>query len=212
MYPKSAPWWKKLFVVTEIFIGINILILDIYLFHLFTHPDQRPITTTQQQEETIKIPISSESALSLQPTTIPTPTAKPAVPGSYTIANNQILVKEYFVPFGSGQGTSTEWTTIPGLQAYVDSNSYPNISQITFEATVRVPTANQTVSLRLFNSTDGHPVWFSDLNFAGNADGAFLASQKISLDPGNKLYVVQMKTQLGSTGLIDQARMHITLR
>lgn len=205
MHPTHTPWWKKLFFATELFIGINIVVLDIYLMHLFTHPYQQPLTTNQP--EVIHVPISSESAL----LTIPTATPTPIPQVTKSAATTQPTVKEYFIPFGTGQGTSTDWVTVPGLQAFLDNSSYPNIKQITFEATVRVPTANQSVQLRLFDSTDGHPVWFSDLSYSGTADGEFKVSQKISLDNGPKTYAVQMKTQLGSQAIIDQARIHITL-
>lgn len=205
MHQSSTPWWKVIFFIVEFFIGMNITVLDIYLFHVFTHQQNQPIANTQPQ---VQIPISSESALLAIPTATPTPLP---IPTSRPVSVVQPAVKEYFIPFGTGQGYATDWATVPGLQAFIDSSSYPNIKQITFEATVHVPAANESVQLRLFDSTDGHPVWYSDLNFSGTADGQFMTSQKINLDSGSKTYVVQMKTQLGSQAITDQARIHITL-
>lgn len=118
---------------------------------------------------------------------------------------------EYFIPFGSGSvpGGST-WQNVPGLQTYVDTSQYENISQVLFEVSVFIPTANQTANVQVFNVTAGHPVWNSNVFFSGGATPQFLISAPITLDPGNNLYQVQMQTQLEYPANITQARFHIT--
>lgn len=118
-------------------------------------------------------------------------------------------VKEFYVPFGSGVNSSDEWQDVPGLQVYINRNSYPSIKTVTFEASIRVPTGNQTADVRLFNVTAGHPVWFSEMTFTGGGTPQLLISQPITLDPGSNLYKVQMKTQLKFPAYLDQARVHI---
>ena len=78
-----------------------------------------------------------------------------------------------------------------------------------FEVTVAVPTGNEKIWVRLTNSTDGRQVWGCDVSMEGSGPTA-LISQPVTLDSGNKLYKVQMKTQLQYPANIQQARVHIT--
>ena len=118
-------------------------------------------------------------------------------------------VSEFFVPLGSGSVASTEWQAVTGAQAYVDTRNYGRIKKVTFEASVNVPTGNETVNVMLFNMTAGHPVWNSTVFFSGGTNAQLLISQPITLDPGNNLYQVQMQTQLTFPANLNQARIHI---
>jgi len=139
-----------------------------------------------------------------QPLVTPVPTKAPAV------SQTSLSTKEYYVPFGSGSGNSSDWQDVSGLQAYADSASYPSIKSVTFEVSLHIPNGNETASVRLYNATDGHPVWNSELAFNGNTQSVLLSSKPISLDLGNKLYKVQMQTQLQYPAVLDQSRIHIT--
>lgn len=120
-------------------------------------------------------------------------------------------VKEIFISFGSGTSSAYEWTDVGGLQAYIDTTKYPKIKSTVFEATVYIPTGNQKAEVRLYNATDKHPVWFSDVSLEGGQT-QFLVSQPITLDEGNKLYQIQMKTSLKYPANLTQARVHIILK
>lgn len=137
-------------------------------------------------------------------TPAPSPTALPLQ------NSNSSQTKEYYVPFGSGSGSSADWQDVPGLQASIDSNAYGSIKSVKFEASLHIPNGNQTVSVRLYNSTDNHPVWNSEVNFNGNINSMLVVSSNVNLDSGNKLYKVQMKTQLQFQAILDQSRLHIT--
>lgn len=119
-------------------------------------------------------------------------------------------VKEYYIPFGSGTSQAADWTDIPGLQAYVDTTLYPSIKNVTFEIGGHTPTGNQIVSVRLYNVTDSHLVWNSEVSWSGGGS-QFVVSNPITLDTGNKLYKIQMKTQVQSLSYLDQAKIHIIL-
>jgi len=119
-------------------------------------------------------------------------------------------VKEYFVTFGPGSSIANDWTDVTGLQAYVDSTQYGRIKSVVFEANVFIPTGNETAYVRLFNATDKHPVWFSEVSLSGGQP-QLLISQPITLDPGNKLYQVQMKTSLKYQANLAQSRLHISV-
>jgi len=143
---------------------------------------------------------------------IPTPTPVVSNNSSSLQNANSSQAKAYYVPFGSGKGSSADWQDVPGLQASIDSNSYGSIKSVVFEASLHIPTGNQTASVRLYNFTDSHPVWNSEVTFNGNTNSVLLVSQNVSLDSGNKLYKVQMKTQLQFEAILDQSRLHITTR
>ena len=117
--------------------------------------------------------------------------------------------KEYFVPLGTGTNATNDWADVVGASATVDTVQYPRIKKVVFEATLAVPTGNQVAYVRLFNETDGHPVWFSEMSM--NTTGPILlTTQTITLDKGSKLYKVQMKTQLRYPANLNQSRIHIT--
>lgn len=116
--------------------------------------------------------------------------------------------KEFFVPFGGGSNSTDDWADVSGIQSYIDTSLYPQIKSVTFEASVRIPTGNQTAFVRLYNVTDKHPVWSSEVSMEGGT-AQLLTSQQITLDTGRKLYQVQMKTSLKYQAFLDQARVHI---
>ncbi len=114
--------------------------------------------------------------------------------------------KEFYVPLGTGTNTSTDWTDVKGAAAYIDTKLYGKFKKVTFEASISVPSG--IASVRLFNATDKHPVWYSEMTMSGSGP-ELLTSSGITLDSGNKLYQVQMKSQLGASTNLLQARVHI---
>ncbi len=97
-------------------------------------------------------------------------TTSEACPSACIAKMNQVAgktvsgsAKEYYVPLGSGTNASDDWVDVAGASAYVDTASYGRMKQATFEATVTVPAGSQRVWVRLYNATDKHPVWFSEV-------------------------------------------------
>ncbi len=211
--------FKNIFFALLILIVINLLCLDILIFknrNIKTIEKIIPTSSLTNDQNDSSCSLScitkiNEEVQKLNKQTIqkavtltPTETKKPSV--------SSLSVKEYYIPFGSGSGNSADWQDVAGLQAYVDSVGYPNIKSVVFEASLHIPTGNETVTVRLYNATDGHPVWNSEVNFNGNASSVLLTSSSVSLDSGNKLYKVQMKTQLQFNAILDQSRLHITTK
>ena len=124
------------------------------------------------------------------------------------LMSNTSAVREFFVTLGSGSSTTLDWTDVPGAQTYIDSTAYSNIKSVTFEASLYTPTGNQTANARLYNVTDAHPVWNSEVTVDGGTPQLKI-SNTISLDRGSKLYQVQMKTQLQSRTNLENARIHL---
>lgn len=136
----------------------------------------------------------------------PTGTAFTTIPTS-----NSSQVKEYFVPLGSGSTQSGDWVDIAGMSATIDSANYSRIKSVTFQISLRIPTANGTVYARLFNKTDQHPVWYSEVSSEGPVSVTKQASN-ITLDSGSKVYQVQMKNSLKYESIADSAQIKITLQ
>ena len=192
---------------------INLLFLDAFVLK-----GQK----TEVIEKTVPIPVvlnscptsclseisraTKSATLSIKPTSIPNPipTEKPV--SIQTQAS--FSVKEFFVPFGTGSNSSDDWQDVGGLRATLSTANYGSIKTVTFEASVRIPTGNEIAYVRLYNVTDKHPVWFSDVSLEGGTP-ALRISKPITLDSGNKTYQVQMKTSLKFQAFLDQSRLHI---
>lgn len=160
---------------------------------------EKPALPAIENGNPTKSPPSPTSGITNSPTPSPIRMIEKAVS----------MPKEYFVPFGFGTGQASDWEDVPGLQASVDFDNYQNIKSVVFEVTVNVPTANQDVWVRLYNITDKHPVWYSEVTAKNNT---FTASQPIVFDKGKKVYQVQMKTQLSYPANLNLARLHILLK
>lgn len=200
---------KFLLAVFTGFLLVDIVYLN---WVVFFHPKQTTALVTPIQSPT-PAPTSTPNTCSnsclaaiQQATQSATAVAKTAPQSQQQTSSGS---QEFYVPFGSATVTSTTMQTVSGLQAYVNTANYPPIQQVFFEASVSVPTGNETVNVQLFNSTAQHPVWFSNVFFNGGTTGQLLTSQPITLDPGNNLYVVQMQTQLTFPAVLEQARLHI---
>lgn len=126
-------------------------------------------------------------------------------------AKNTSEVKEFFIPIGAGVNSSEDWEDVPGLLVTVDGNQYGKIKSVVFEATVRVPTLDQWVKVRLYNVTNKSPVWSSEVHFTIGSQPTLLVSQPFALDGGVKSYQVQMKTQIKRPSYLDQSRIHMII-
>jgi len=112
-----------------------------------------------------------------------------------------------YIPIGSTFSTrNLDWTDIPGAQSYIDKSKYPSIQSSAFEVSVTNPNASQEVYVRLYNVTEGTVV--SQMTLAGDSK---LVYGYFSLSAGNKLYQVQMKTQLNATATLNLSRVRISV-
>lgn len=203
---------KNAFIIFIFLVLLNLLFLD---FLLVSNQNVQII------EKTISVPsivdacpktclseisqATREATLSIKSSVAPTPL--PTVKQISQVSASS-SVKEFFVPFGVGSNSSDDWQDVPGLKATLDPANYGNIKTVTFEATIRIPTGNETAYVRLFNVSDKHPVWFSEISLEGGTP-QLLISKPIALDLGNKTYQIQMKTSLKYPAFLDQSRLHI---
>lgn len=116
--------------------------------------------------------------------------------------------QEFIIYLGTGEGNADDWVDVGGAASYIDSSKYGGIKAVVFEASLFTPTGSQWAYARLFNTTDKHPVWSSDVYIEGGE--AKTLTTPITLNSGNKRYQVQMKTQLKHKTLLRSARVRIT--
>lgn len=204
--------WASVMISLEgiltILLLANIIYLNLYIF-------DRSLFGSASGGKKIQSPVGSNTPLSQSS---PTPCATcinkqlsptPTNTTSTTVMQN--AVKNYYISLGSGTVQGSDWTDVPGVQAIVDFGQYPHIKEIHFEVSVYVPTANESVSVRLYNVTDKHPVWNSEVTTNATTT-AYLTSPAISYNTGSKFYQVQMKTQLKVPATLVQSRIHILLQ
>ncbi len=209
-----------LWAILTLVVVINLLALNAYV--LLFLPKQLQLRQEISVQQTTQPTAINQTADSCGPTcqatiaqsvenlasSLATVAGKPSTITTIKTAN--AAVKEIFIPLGSGSTQSDTWEDIPGTDAYIDTAKYAGVTTTYFEASLKIPTKNGQVFARLYNVTDKHPVWFSDLSTT--SDTSTFSGAKIALDPGNKLYRVQMKTTLKYESVIDSARVKILLR
>jgi len=155
-------------------------------------------------------PIAVKAVPTLTPSASPSPilvtvTSSPPNQNSPT----SIKPKDYFVNLGSGTNQSLDWADVPGTLNTFDIAQYENIKEVHLESNIDVPTANGTVSVRLFNKTGNYAVWNSERSVQAQTKGDLIISQNIIYDTGPKLYQIQMKSQFGVPANLTQVRLHI---
>lgn len=183
---------------------VNVILMDVVIFSRMSKWEERanPVQTEipllcSPACQTI---ITEKIASLVRP--VPTASVKstPAVSASGT-------AKEYYIPLGSGMTKLNEYEQLTSVEAYVDTGNYPPIKEAYFEVHLRNPTGNGKVYAKLFNVTDKHDVWFSEVVFEGG--GTMQREAKITLDPGKKMYRVLIKSSLQFDVYADNARIRI---
>jgi hypothetical protein len=196
----------EIILLAMISIGVltNLIILDLAVFNrkasvtipVSSSSEDCGQTCISEIEETVTQAIASLSAY-------PIPTKAPTAKTTTTLQKS-----EQYIPMGTGATTNDEWEDMLGTDIFVDTANYGTITQTYFEASLWVPTKNGTVYARLYNVTDKHPVWFSDIS-TESEKSTRVQSAKITLDPGGKVYRVQMRSSLRYPSNMDLARIKI---
>lgn len=196
----------KLLIIVVGMILLNLFAVDVLLLKQETGLQQVQVQLPKPSPVLIPLPACPQSCI----TQIQQATESIKLqPSPITVSQNAAsTIKELYVSFGAGSNSTEEWADVVGAGANIDNTKYGVIKSVVFEASVHIPTGNEYAYVRLFNKTDKHPVWFSEVSLNGGAS-QLLISNPITLDSGNKLYQVQMKTQLKYPAILDQSRVHI---
>lgn len=209
---------EKIIFSLFILLLINALVLDVKLLERKKETPLKPLTdistspkdSTQIANGTCP-PACKELFTSLAPKPTTVSLATPSATPTLQTVTARDIYREIYIPLGSSSTKATNWTDAAGTEAYIDTNNFSAVKSAIFEASLRIPTANGKVYARLYNVTDQHPVWFSDVSTISST-GVLLNSNSITLDQGNKLYRVQLKTDLGYDTYLDFARIKIVLK
>lgn len=117
-------------------------------------------------------------------------------------------LKESYIPLGTGQSAATEWTDIPGVEAYVVPANLGTLTSVYFEVSIRVPTGNGAAYARLLNVTDNVGLFESELSYSGTT-GKLLSSGPLPVPTHTTLYRLQLKSSIGATVVADQSRLKL---
>lgn len=164
------------------------------------------VTALKSTEPVAAIPPSISLAPTEAQPSLSTPTPTPVINFDTTAESN---IKDHYINIGSGTNQSTDWEDVAGALTTTDIAQYSNIKEVHLETNINVPSANGTVSVRLFNKTDNYAVWNSERTVQSQTKGDLLISQNIIYDKGPKLYQIQMRSQLGVIANLIQSRIHI---
>lgn len=202
---------KAALLVFSLVVLVNIFILDIKVFTQEGKIKKPVVEESEIPQRGVDIPQTNlcpqacleviSEATSEGTAKYPTPMATPMI---------QAIAKELYIPLGSGSTKSTDWVELTGVESVIDMANYPKIKSVIFEASMRIPTANGKVHVKLYNVTDKHDVWFSEV-WAEGSSGYRAESANISLSPGRKLYRVMIKSTMGYEAILDSARIKIIL-
>lgn len=189
-------------------LAVNTALLDIVIFTQSVKNDSSAVNIQSTTIQNDLCPSACQTLIRLQSNQVAT--ASSPVPARIQ-ANPPASVgiaKEYYIPLGIGTTKSMQYDDLLTTDTTIDTSNYPPIKQVTFEVTLRNPTGNGQTLAKLFNVSDKHDVWFSEVSFEGG--GSAQRSATVNLDPGNKIYRVQLKSTLGYDVYVDNSRIHIT--
>lgn len=118
------------------------------------------------------------------------------------------VIKEQYIPLGSGSTNSTTWVDLYGVEANVAPSNYGSIVSMYFEAAIRIPTGNGKVYARLINVTDNNSLFESEVSREGTI-GGLVSSGKIPVPTTTKLYRAQLRSSIGADVVLDNARIKL---
>lgn len=192
-------------------VKIGFIITGIIILFLLTNVIYLNFILVNNKPTTTSVTSISPSPNLASSTPIPSSSSTPTPEPKSSVVTVQSSVKDYFIPLGSGSNQSSDWKDVPGAEVTIDLGQYQDIKEVRLEVSVNVPTANGSVFVRLYNVTDKHPVWNSEVMGSGSSTSS-LISPAVIYDKGLKQYQVQMKTQLGVLANLTQSRIHVIVK
>lgn len=152
---------------------------------------QEQINFLAVQQETPKSPAEPDTGQAAETEIV-------AVP-KQVVAVQKSVASEVFIPLGSGSTSSTEWIDT-GAQAYVDKSIYPRLQEVYLQASLKANSG--TVFARLGGAEISH----------NTPTSTFKTSALWQLADGNRLYVVQIRSENGQEVFLENARLRLVLK
>lgn len=198
-----------------------IVVLDLVFINYWVLKQSQRVEPESQRTMVVKVDKNAATSPTptpkpgSSPTPTPAPTTAPAQTTSTQTVVQQTVVQtpqQIFIPIGDGSTTSNSYATLPGVQVTIDSSKYSGIASIYFEANLSVTGGNGMAYAQLYDITQNHPVWFSQIS-SNSPAGSLQTSPSINLDPGVNTYVVQAYTTLNQyPANVSTARIQINLQ
>ena len=198
-----------------VFIALNLFIIDLKLFSPSTSVKLSDVAVSiptltpfpQSNPDTSICPASCTSLFSDLNAKIATLSSSNSKPLEI-LGNTSKSIKENFVPLGSGSTDKTDWDNLTATETIIDPGNYGTIKEAYFIVSLKNPTQNGQTDVQLYNVTDKHPVWGSHVVMNG-PQSQTINSNSIQLDKGAKLYRVQLKSSLGYSVSVENAKIRI---
>ena len=196
------------FIPLLLLFAVNLLFLDIVVFS-----QPKPQAPSQVMVESVPNPTQADSSCPSACTAKIDEELKksragsisPIAPAVATVAQS---AKEFYVPLGTGTTKNSDYEDILSAEAYIDTGNYSSIKQAVVELFLRNPTGNGRIYAKLYNVTDKHDVWFSEV-FTEGGGPVVKKEVTVTLDRGKKLYRVMMKSTMKYDAWLDNARIKI---
>ncbi|KKU83713.1 MAG: hypothetical protein UY10_C0003G0044 [Microgenomates group bacterium GW2011_GWA2_47_8] len=190
-------------------VAVNIAFLDFVIFlpKKFAPENVSTVATPAPQSILDTDCPNSCRALIAREQAVRVLSSTPSNQESDQISSVPVAAKEYVIPIGSGVVKSDSWQDVAGAEATVDTRNYPPIKSVTLEVYLKIPTANGQIRAKLFNVTDKHDVWFSEVF----SEGPVLTKKEVSvaLEQGLKTYRIMGLSTLRYEANVENARLRI---
>ncbi len=115
-----------------------------------------------------------------------------------TVTRSLPATSEVFIPLGSGSTSSTEWVDT-GAQAYVDASIYPRLKEVYLQASLKANSGTAFARIGAAEISHNTPT------------STFKTSNLFQLGSGNRLYIVQLRSENGQEVFLENARLRLVL-
>lgn len=202
--------------LSKVLLIVNLIILDgvvgVLIYRTIFSAPQKVTQNLNLSGETPKINVEEgcnnecrgyiDQKLSSQVSV--TPTATPKVPTP--TAKTKVKSVSYVPIPGAGSTLATDWTALAGTDFYLGKADFPGLTEVYFEANVKLLNGNGAAFVRVFDVIHGIAVVGSEVQ-TSNQTSTFLSSGKISLWEGFNHYQVQAKSLTADTTVYESGRL-----
>lgn len=135
------------------------------------------------------------------------PTPTPAVVYRETPKSKARTVT--YVPISvSGSTTASDWVSLNGVAFYLDTADYPGLTEVYFEANIKLINGNGKAYARLYDATHGVGVQGSEVNTASQTTQV-VESGRVSFWAGKNLIRVQAKSLTADTAVFEGGKLRV---
>ena len=213
---QDLPFAHFAILILLLLIAVNLLILDIKIFYpqniLLSETKTMPFpaVSNEAQPPVYKIDNSQCPVACLNLIGQATSGSNIGSPDQTApiVSKQAAVAKEYFIPLGQGETSKNNWDDIIGTETVINPAVYGQIKETYFIASLKNPTKNGQVEVRLYNVTDNNVVYGSHVVMT-NLTEQTITSEKFALPNSSKLLRAQLKSTLGYPVTLENARLKI---